>query len=313
MSKQAQAAMLPATRRGVGARQLRETIDAYSMLLPTILGVLVFFAVPLGISLYLSFTDTKLFGNANFVGLNNYINVLRNPTFGRVLLNTFIFSAAALVLSTVPALLLAVLLNEKLRGQTIFRAMFFVPVVASVVGVSLAWRYLLNADFGFVNYGMRLLGLPRIEWLTSPTWALFSVVVVFSWKTIGYNMVIFLAGLQGISRQLYEAASIDGASRWQQFRSITIPMLSSTTFFILVTSLINCLQMFDIPYTLGSSRGSTVGPADSMATVVVELYRQGFLSFQMGYASSIAWILTLMILIITYIQFRLSRRWVNYE
>lgn len=314
MSKQAQVALTPATRRrGIGAKQMRETIDAYSMLLPTILGVLIFFAVPLAISLYLSFTDSRLFGNVKFVGLDNYITVLRDPTFHRVLLNTFFFSALGLLLSTVPALFLAVLLNEKLHGRTLFRAMFFIPVVASVVGISLAWRYLLNVDFGFVNYGLSVIGLPRVEWLTSPRWALFSIVLVFAWKTIGYNMVIFLAGLQGISRQLYEAASIDGANRWQQFRRITVPMLSSTTFFILVTTLINCLQMFDIPYTLGSSRGSTVGPADSMATVVVELYRQGFQSFKMGYASSIAWILTLMILVITFVQFRLSSRWVNYE
>jgi multiple sugar transport system permease protein len=179
--------------------------------------------------------------------------------------------------------------------------------------VSLLWRYLLNFDFGFVNYGLSLVGLPRIEWLTSIDWALISVILVFSWKTIGYNMVIFLAGLQGIPRPLYEASSIDGATRWQQFLRITVPMLSPTTFFVLVTTLINCLQIFDVPFALGWTRSNTAGPADSMLSVVVHLYREGFITFRMGYASSLAWVLTLMILLITFVQFRMSNRWVNYE
>jgi multiple sugar transport system permease protein len=217
------------------------------------------------------------------------------------------------VLSTVPALILAVLLNEKIRGQAFFRALFFIPVVASVVAISLLWRYLLNIDFGFVNYAFSLVGLPRIPWLTSPDWALLSVILVFSWKTIGYNMVIFLAGLQGISRPLYEAASIDGATRWQQFLRITVPMLSPTTFFILITTLINCLQIFDVPYALGYGRSTTIGPADSMLTVVPLLYREGFISDHMGYSSSLAWVLFIMIMGITFLQFRISNRWVNYE
>lgn len=302
-----------APSRYASAKQMRETLDAYSMLLPTILGVLIFFAVPLGISFYLSFTNAKLFGASQFVGLRNYIEVLQDPTFYRSLRNTLIFSAASLFFSTAPALLLAIILNEKLRGQAFFRAVFFIPVVASVVGVTLLWRYLLDIDIGFIDYGLSLVGLPRIPWLASPNWGLASVILVFCWKTIGYNMVIFLAGLQGISRPLYEAANIDGANRWQQFTNITVPMLSSTSFFILVTTLINCLQIFDIPYALGANRSGTIGPADSMLTVVPYLYRKGFNEFEMGYASSLAWILFVMIMVITFVQFRMSDRWVNYE
>lgn len=315
MSKQATLAA-PGAARKRSSKQLRETIDAYTMLLPTILGVLVFFAVPLAISLYLSFTSARIstpVASATFVGLANYINVFKDSNFYLAIRNTLIFSAATLVLSTVPALILAVLLNEKIRGQAFFRALFFIPVVASVVAVSLLWRYLLNIDFGFVNYAFSLVGLPRIPWLTSPDWALLSVILVFSWKTIGYNMVIFLAGLQGISRPLYEAASIDGATRWQQFMRITVPMLSPTTFFILITTLINCLQIFDVPYALGYGRSTTIGPADSMLTVVPLLYREGFISDHMGYSSSLAWVLFLMIMGITFLQFRISNRWVNYE
>ena len=298
------------------SKQLRETVDAYTMLLPTILGVLIFFAVPLAISFYLSFTNARIstpVSAARVVGLENYVNVFKDSNFYLAIRNTLIFSAATLVLSTVPALVIAVLLNEKLRGQAFFRALFFIPVVASVVAVSLLWRYLLNIDFGFVNYTLSLVGLPRIPWLTSPDWALLSVILVFSWKTIGYNMVIFLAGLQGISRPLYEAAAIDGATRWQQFLRITVPMLSPTTFFILITTLINCLQIFDVPYALGYGRSTTIGPADSMLTVVPLLYREGFISDHMGYASSLAWVLFIMIMAITFLQFRISNRWVNYE
>jgi multiple sugar transport system permease protein len=313
MSK-AQATLVgSAPRNGMSAKRLRETLDAYSMLLPTILGVLIFFGFPLGSSLYLSFTNARLMGDTSFVGFDNYIQVFQDPSFYSALRNTFIFSAAAMILSTVPALLIAIVLNERLRGQAFFRALFFIPVVASVVAVSLLWKYLLNFDFGFVNYALSLVGLPRVQWLTSPQWALFSAILVFAWKTVGYNMVIFLAGLQGISRQLYEASSIDGANRWQQFTRITVPMLSPTTFFVLVTTLINCLQIFDVPYALGWTRSNTAGPADSMNTVVINLYREGFINFKMGYASSMAWILTLMILLITWAQFRMSNRWVNYE
>ena len=238
MSKQAQATIAPsAARRGVSSKRLREIIDAYSMLLPTILGVAVFFAVPLGISLYLSFTDSQLFGTPAFVGFRNYADVLRDGEFYRALGATLIFSTISLVATTIPALLLALLLNSKIRGQSFFRAVFFIPVVASVVGVSLIWRFLLDADFGFINYGLSLIGIPAVPWLVSPNFGLISVMLVFAWKTIGYNMVIFLAGLQGVSRQLYEAASIDGANGRQQFFSITVPVLSPTTFFVVVTTL----------------------------------------------------------------------------
>jgi multiple sugar transport system permease protein len=301
------------------ARKRREAFDAFSMLAPTLLGLLVFFAFPLGYSLVLSVTDTRLFGDANFVGLDNYVKAFSDPTFQRALGNTLLFSAATLVVSIVPALFLAVLLNEKLPAQAFFRGMYFVPVVASVVGVSLLWRYLLNFDFGFINYGIRELGKvlgtkwEGVPWLTDSNIALISVILVFSWKTVGYNMVILLSGLQSISKPLYEAASIDGASRWQAFRSITMPMLSPTTFFVLVTTLINCLQVFDIPYALGWTRSNTAGPANSMLTNSLHLYREGFINSQMGYASALAWVLFAIIMVITFVQFKMSNRWVNYE
>jgi multiple sugar transport system permease protein len=314
MSKQAQATVAASsTTRRTSSKQLRETLDAYSMLLPTIIGVAIFFAVPLGISLYLSFTDARILGDIKIVGFANYVKALSDEAFWIALRNTFIFSIFTLFLSTVPALIIAILLNEQIMGRSFFRVLFFIPVVASVVGIGLLWRYLLDFDFGFINYGLSLFGIEPIPWLTSAKWGLTSVIIVFAWKSVGYNMVIFLAGLQGVPRQLYEAASLDGASRWKQFLNITLPMLSPTSFFVLVTTLINCLQVFDVPISLGITRSGTVGQGDSMLTVVPLLYREAFLNTRMGYASAIAWILFLIIMVISFIQFRVSDRWVNYE
>jgi multiple sugar transport system permease protein len=309
------------------SKRLRDAFDGYSMLLPTLIGVLTFFAFPLGYSLYLSFTNSKLLARVDeptrFIGLTNYVKALESAVFQDALKNTLLFSVMVLIFSIIPALLLAVIINEKIKGQSFFRSVYFIPVVASVVGVSLVWRFLLNKDFGWVNLGIEWLGkvtgldqaigLVPVSWLGNANYALTAVIIVFVWKTIGYNMVILMAGLQGINKQLYEAASIDGANRWQTLTNVALPMLSPTIFFVVVTTLISCLQVFDVPYALGWTRGNQAGPADAMLTNVVQLYREGFINNSTGYASSLAWILTLIILGITVVQFRVSRRWVNYE
>ena len=310
----------------MNARKLRDIVDGYTMLLPTLVGVLAFFALPLLYSLYLAFTDAKLLQPAGvpikFVGLENFVFAFGNETFQEALYNTFFFSLMAMFFSVVPALLLAVLINEKIRGQSFFRSLYFVPVVASVVGVSLVWKFLFNKDFGWINlviewlrdtFYLDLIGIEPVSWLGNAKYAMTAVIVVFVWKTIGYNMVIFMAGLQGINKQLYEAASIDGANRWQTLTKITIPLLSPTTFFVIITTLISCLQVFDVPYALGWTRGNQAGPADSMLTTVAHLYREGFINNSTSYSSALAWILTLIIFAITVIQFRVSNRWVNYE
>ena len=311
----------------MNAKRLRDLRDGYSMLLPTIIGVLVFFAFPLGYSLYLGFTNSKLLARVDdptrFIGLNNYVHAFQSSVFQDALKITFTFSVMVLIFSIIPALFLAVLINEKIKGQSFFRSIYFVPVVASVVGVSLVWKFLFNKDFGWINLVIEVvgkatglnksIGLVPISWLGNAKYALTAVIIVFVWKTIGYNMVIFMSGLQGINKQLYEAASIDGANRWQTLTSITVPMLSPTIFFVVVTTLIGCLQVFDVPYALGWTRGNQAGPADSMLTNVLQLYREAFINNSTGYASSLAWILTIIILIITAVQFRISRRWVNYD
>lgn len=310
----------------MNARKLRDIVDGYSMLLPTLVGVLAFFAFPLLYSLYLAFTDAKLLQPADVpvkvIGLENFTFAFGNETFQEALVNTFYFSAMAMIFSVIPALFLAVLINEDIKGKGFFRSVYFVPVVASVVGVTLVWRFLFNKDFGWINtaiewlrdtFYLEALGIEPVSWLGNAKYTMTAVIIVFVWKTIGYNMVIFMAGLQGINKQLYEAASIDGANRWQTLTKITIPLLSPTTFFVVITTLIGCLQMFDVPYALGWTRGNQAGPADSMLTNVAHLYREGFMNNSTGYSSALAWILTIIIFIITAIQFRVSNRWVNYE
>ncbi len=288
----------------------REALVGYLFLLPNLLGLLIFLAVPLLSSLYTSFTDANIFPtNTKIIGVTNYINAVNDSTFQQAVSNTGAFLIGFLPLSIIPALALAVLLHSQIRGKTVFRVAFFLPVVASVVGVSLLWRWLFQYDFGPVNQLLGLFGIAKIHWLESSDWAMISVIVVASWQAIGYNMVLFLAGLQGIPRQLYEAAVVDGATEWQQFRRVTLPLLTPATFFVFITSLIKGLQVFSEPATMFNG-GS---PANSALTVVWELYLEGFRYFKLGYASAMAWLLFLVIFVVTLIQFRLSERWVNYE
>jgi multiple sugar transport system permease protein len=294
---------------GWSAARKREALAGYLFLLPNLIGLLVFLAVPLVTSLWTSFTNDDGGKNVKFIGLQNYFDAFGDATFRQAVGNTGVFLLGFLPLSILPALGLAVMLNSHIRGKTVFRVVFFLPVVASVVGVSLLWRWLFQYDFGPINQFLGVFGIGKIHWLERPEWAMISVIIVASWQSIGYNMVLFLAGLQGIPKQLYEAAVVDGATEWQQFRRVTLPLLTPAGFFVLVTSLIKGLQVFSEPATIFNG-GS---PANSALTVVWDLYQEGFRYFNYGYAAAIAWLLFLVIFAVTLIQFRLSERWVNYE
>jgi len=330
----------------------REAIEGYLFLLPNLLGFLVFMAVPLALSLYYSFTEYDLLTPAKFVGLKNYADALgftikpeayqaaltegatwfaaaksvvvaRDPTFWIALRNTFLYAVGMLVLTVIPAFLVAWLLNSKLRGMSFFRALFYIPVVASIVGIALVWFWIYKQQSGvlnlvisnvvqLLNWILGPLGVtindPNIPWLVDSRYALLSLFVMTSWATIGYDMVIFLAALQGISRELFEAALVDGSSRWHTLLKIVVPLLSPTIFFVLVTNTISVLQIFSEPYIMTQG-----GPANSTMTIVLYLYRMGFQRFRMGYAASLAWIVFAIVFIITQFQFRLARRWVYEE
>lgn len=246
-----------------------------------------------------------------------------DPLFWTALGNTFVYAFGVLVISAPSGFMLAWLLNSKLRGMVIFRSAFYIPVVAAVVGVALVWFWIYDAKAGAlnglistlvssINSVMQPLGLPRvadpnINWLTSPDWAMFSLIIMTSWQTIGYDMLIVLAALQGIPNYIFEAAYVDGASRWRTLRSLVAPLLAPALFFIIVTNTIAVLQVFAEPYIMTQG-----GPANSTLTIVYYLYQKGFQRFQMGYGAALAWLVFGIIFVVTTIQFRISNRF-NYE
>jgi multiple sugar transport system permease protein len=294
-------------RRSPNSRN--ETRAAYLFLLPNIIGFLLFSMIPVGATLVISFLSWDLIRSPRFIGFDNYTNLLtRDPIFWEVMGNTAYFVAGVVPLSIVLSLGLALAMNNGLRGISLFRAFFFIPVITSSVAVAMLWRWLYNTDYGLINVGLIRIGLPAIPWLTSTDWSMPAVIIMAVWKNLGYNMVIYLAGLQGISPTMYEAAALDGAGPWARFRDITLPLLGPTTFFILIISVINSFQVFDLTFIL--SQG---GPGVSTTTIVMYIFDHGFQYFQMGYAAALAWVLFAIIFAVTLLQMRLQKRWVHYE
>ncbi len=300
-----------AARQGLALKPAaREAIAGYLFLLPNLLGFLIFTVLAVGASAVISMTDWDLLSRPKFVGLDNYVKLLTgDPLFRKVLLNTFYFTFVSVPLTIVISLGLALALNQGIRGLALYRAAYFMPVITAMVVVALIWRWLYNPDFGVLNYLLNQLGIRRPpNWLADQRWAMPAVMIMAIWKHVGYNMVIFLAGLQAIPSNLYEAASIDGAGRWERFRYVTLPMLTPTTFFVLVISLIGSLQVFDAVLVLTDG-----GPANATRTIVFHIWEQAFRFLHMGYAAAIAWILFFIIFLITLLQWRLQGRWVHYE
>jgi ABC-type sugar transport system permease subunit len=334
-------------------RDQAEALDGFLFASPNVLGFLAFFAGPLLFSLYVSFTSWDGLTDLEWIGLDNYARIFglqlttisegeavadalkqnyqelirwgdfiigaRDRLFWVGLRNILVFAATAVPLSVFPALVLAALLNQKLPGVKFFRAVYFIPAVAGVVGIALIWKQLYNSTVGFINYGIvRVFDLinlipgadfvaPQPEWLSNARLTLFSVVIVFAWLSVGFNTVLYLAGMQGISASLYEAASIDGAGSWAKFWRITVPMLRPTTLFVVATTTILALQLFNEPFILFSPQLQPSGPNNSTLTPVIQLYQEGFQRFNQGFASALAWVLFAIIFAITILYFRRQR------
>ena len=288
----------------------RETIAGYLFLLPNLVGFVIFTAFAVVASAAISLTTWDLLSDPVFVGLDNYVELLTDdPLFRTVLWNTLYFTVVSVPASTAIALGLALLFNTGLKAIPLFRTAYFLPVITATVVVALVWRWFFNPDFGILNYVLYELGVDTPpNWLASRTWAMPSVIILSVWKQVGYNMVIFLAGLQAIPATLYEAAAIDGAGRWNRFRNITLPMLTPTTFFVLVISIINSLQVFDAVLVLTDG-----GPANATRTMVFHIWEEAFVFLEMGYAAAVAWILFLLVFLVTLVQWKLQGRWVHYE
>jgi multiple sugar transport system permease protein len=229
--------------------------------------------------------------------------MLDQPLFWKSMAQTGIFILGLVPLRMAIALGLALLLNQKIGGLAFYRALYFTPVVTSMVAVSIVWLWIFDPSWGVANWILESFGLPPSQWLSDPNSALPSLIVMTIWKTVGFEMVIYLAGLQGIPASLYEAAAIDGAGRWRQFRHITLPLLTPTTFFILVTAVIGAAQIFDQVFVMTQG-----GPLRSTYVIIYYLYEEAFRFFRMGYAAAIAWVVFAIVLVLTLLQWRFLRR-----
>lgn len=275
---------------------------------PALLLILVFFIVPVFIALLLSFSDFDIYALGSleylrFIGLRNYIELFQNPLFWTALGNTVYFVVIGGPLSMVVSLGAALLISSKLvKFKTLFRTVFFLPVVTTLVAVAVMWRYLYHPRYGLLNYALGGLGIEPIDWLGDPFWAMPAIILMAVWKNFGYNMIIFLAGLQSIPDSLYEAARIDGANRWRQFWHVTLPMLAPTFLFVAIITMIGYFQLFAEPYVMTQG-----GPSNATLSVVLFMYEQGFRWWNLGSAAAIAFVLFAIILAVTLIQLRLQR------
>ncbi len=290
-----------------GGRTADQTRWGYLMVAPMMIGFAIFFLIALVASFYLSLTDWKVIAAPNWVGLDNYVKLSQDKVFMEAVRNTAMLTVPNVILRLLFSMLLAIALNTKIRFRAFYRMLFFMPVLTMPVAIATIWKWLFDPGFGPINAQLGRVGLPQPEWLNQPESAAIAVVIVLLWSGVGYDMIIFLAGLQNIPREYYEAAQIDGASTFRQFRDITLPLLTPTTFFLSVVAIIGSLQVFDLVYVM-----TRVGNINRFPTIVYYIYEEGFANFRMGYAVSIAWVLLVLILIFTLLQFWLQRRWVHY-
>ena len=288
----------------------RESIEGYLYILPWILGFLIFTLGPMIASLYLSFTRYNMLRPPIFVGLQNYVFIFtRDRLFLESLSRTATYAIGTVILGVIGSLLLALLLNQRLLGTSFWRTCFFLPSLTPIVASALLWGWIFHPDLGMLNTGLRMIGIQGPGWLGSVEWALPALIIIALWGSLGGGrMIIFLAGLQGVPQELYEAASIDGASVWTRFRHVTLPMITPTIFFNLVLGIIGSFSVFAVAYV--ATQG---GPARATYFYVYHIFARGFQDFEMGYASALAWVFFLILLIFTGIQFRLQRYWVYYE
>jgi multiple sugar transport system permease protein len=275
---------------------------------PVIIAFLVFNLYPMALGLYLSFTKWDILSPPTFNGLNNWADLLKDGLLWRAVLQTLYYAVASVAGATALSIALALALNQRLKTIGFYRTFFFLPAVTSLVAIAMVWRWIYNTEFGVLNAFLGSLGINPVNWLGDPVLAMPAVILMSIWRSAGFNTVLFLAGLQGVPQEYYEAAEIDGASKWGRFVHITLPLISPTTFFVVVNGLIGSWQVFDQVYIL--TRG---GPLLSTVTVVYLIYSNGFEWYKTGYASAMAYGLFLIIILLTAIQFRLQKRWVFYN
>ncbi|RXW46605.1 sugar ABC transporter permease [Enterococcus faecium] len=276
---------------------------------PTALGLILLNIWPAIQTAILSFQKTVGFGDTEWVGLRNYQKMFADGEVFQSLLNTLIYAVVSIPSIVVLSLLVAVLMNRKVKGLSIYRTIYFLPVVAAPSAVAMIWRWMFNNDYGLINNMLAKIGLDGPAWLTDPSIAIYSIIIVGVWSAIGYNMVLLLAGLQEIPKDYYEAAEIDGASPIQQFFNITLPLVTPTLFFVVVTTVINAFQVFDVIFMMITPNSTAMFKSQSLTYL---FYKHSFILNDKGYGSAIVMFLLVIILIITAIQMKLQKKWVNY-
>lgn len=260
-------------------------------------------------TIFFSLTDLGAFGVYSYVGIQNYKMLLADDAVGRALLNTSMFTIISVPVGIVLSVFIAVLLNARIRGLTVYRTLFFLPAVVMPSVSALIWKWLFNADYGLINNLLSMISIKGPMWISDPRTALLAVIIVSIWSNVGYNMVIFLAGLQGIPRSYYEAASIEGAGTFAQFFKITLPLLTPTIFFVLVMSLIHAFQMFDLVFVLITEKSVAI---ENAQTLIYLFYKNAFMFHEKGYACAIAIVLFVIVMLITLLQLKLQKKWVHY-
>ena len=285
--------------------------DSICFLSPSLLIFCIFILLPIAIAFYLSLMKWDLLSaDKQFVGIKNYLYYLKNPFFYKVLLNTIYYAAVHIPLNLVFSLSLALLLNKKLKGLSFYRAIYFIPVISPMVAVSAVWIWIYEPESGgLANYILGLFGVSPLGWLNDPKWAMPAIIIMSIWKGLGYNIVIFLAGLQNIPENYYEAARVDGANAWQQFRRVTLPLLSPVTYFVILMGIINSFKVFT-QIEVMTPEG---GPLNSTSVLVYYLYQEAFHKYRFGRASALAFILFIVVIIITMIQRTYSEKRVHYQ
>lgn len=293
----------------ISQQRLIDNIDGWLFILPAVIGVLAFNLFPIGLSLVASFTQWDAITSPKFVGVENYVTMFTRDSFFRITFrNTLFYVFGKIPFTVAIALVLALLTNRPRPAINFFRTAYYTPVVTSSIAIGIVWSWILSGQFGPLNYFLRQVGIQAPDWLADPSWAMVGIIIVSVWHDVGYPMVIYLAALQGIPEVLYEAAEIDGASFWQRTVSITLPLISPATFFIIILQFIGSFQIFGLIYIMTNG-----GPANSTNVFIFYLYQNAFAWWKMGYASALAWLLFVVIGTITLFQWKMQKRWVFYS
>jgi multiple sugar transport system permease protein len=309
-----QAIAIREKKRRSSPQRRRETLWAYAFLSPAFFFLVALILFPIIFAFWISLHDWSLIPRPfPFIGLGNYTEAIKDPLTIKSLKNTLIYTIGAVPVGMLLSLVLALIMNQnRLPFRTGFRTAYFIPVITSWIAVSFVWIYMFEPRWGTVNAFLGWFGIHGIKWLASPVWALPAIMIVAIWKGLGYNMVIFLAGLQGIPREMHEAAKIDGANRWQSFWAITFPLLNPTIVFITVTAVIGSLQVFTPAVIMTTRQGEAGGPIDSTRVMVYHIYATAFRYNRLGYGAALAFLLFALILVVTVVQLRLTQRDVEY-